>query len=100
MPLDEYLAFAAFDLSGRPYALVDLKFLGREIGGFEPHLLDHFLESMAFAMKANVHVSVLSGVNDHHKAEAAFKAFARALDAACRIDLRRAGDIPSTKGVI
>jgi imidazoleglycerol-phosphate dehydratase len=100
MPLDESLAFAAIDLSGRPYALLDLKLLGRDVGGFEPHLLDHFLESMTFSMKANVHIKTLSGVNDHHKAEAAFKAFARALDAACRIDPRRAGDIPSTKGTI
>lgn len=100
MPLDEALAFAAIDLSGRPYAALDLKLLGRELGGFAPDLLNHFLESFAFAMKANMHVKVLSGVNDHHKAEAAFKAMARALDAAVRVDPRRQGDIPSTKGTI
>ncbi len=100
MPLDEALAFTAVDLSGRPYALIDLKLYGREIGGFEPHLLDHFLESFAFAAKMNIHVTVLSGSNDHHKAEAAFKALARALDAACRRDPRRGSDIPSTKGTI
>ncbi|MGE5597727.1 MAG: imidazoleglycerol-phosphate dehydratase HisB [Hyphomicrobiales bacterium] len=100
MPLDETLAFAAVDLSGRPYAVLDLKLLGREVGGMPPDLLDHFLESFTFAMKAAVHVRTISGVNDHHKAEACFKALARALDAACRIDPRRAGDIPSTKGAL
>lgn len=100
MPLDETLAFAAVDLSGRPYAQLDLKLLGREIGGMPPDLFDHFLESFAFAAKLNMHVKVLEGVNDHHKIEAAFKAMARALDAACRIDPRRGGDIPSTKGTI
>jgi imidazoleglycerol-phosphate dehydratase len=100
MPLDETLAFAAIDLSGRPYAQLDLKLLGREVGGLPPDLFNHFLESFAFAAKLNMHVKVLEGVNDHHKIEAAFKAMARALDAACRIDPRRGGDIPSTKGTI
>ena len=100
MPLDETLAFAAVDLSGRPFAVLDLQLYGRDLGGMAPDLLNHFLESFAFAAKANIHVRVLSGVNDHHKAEAAFKALARALDAACRVDPRRQGDIPSTKGTI
>ena len=100
MPLDEALAFAAVDLSGRPYARLDLKLLGREIGGMPPDLFDHFLESFAFAAKLNLHIRVLDGVNDHHKVEAAFKALARALDVACRVDPRRQGDIPSTKGTI
>jgi imidazoleglycerol-phosphate dehydratase len=100
MPLDEALAFAAVDLSGRPFAQLDLKLLGKELGGMPPDLLDHFLESFANAAKMNIHVRALSGVNDHHKAEACFKALARALDAACRIDPRRGGDIPSTKGVV
>ncbi len=100
MPLDEALAFAAVDLSGRPYAALDLQLYGAELGGIAPDLVNHFLESFAFAAKANVHVKVLAGVNDHHKAEACFKALARALDAACRVDIRRGGDIPSTKGTI
>lgn len=98
MPLDEALARAAVDLSGRPYAALDLRLLGREIGGMPPDLFNHFLESFAFAAKLNLHLSVLAGVNDHHKIEAAFKAMARALDAAVRVDPRRGGDIPSTKG--
>ena len=100
MPLDEALAFAAVDLSGRPFAQLDLKLLGKDLGGMPPDLLDHFLESFANTAKMNIHVKSLSGVNDHHKAEACFKALARALDAACRVDPRRAGDIPSTKGVV
>lgn len=100
MPLDEALAFAAVDLSGRPYAAIDLALLGREVGGLPPDIFSHFLESFAAALGANMHVSVISGVNDHHKAEAAFKALARALDAACRIDPRRGGDLPTTKGTL
>nr|WP_322797338.1 imidazoleglycerol-phosphate dehydratase HisB [Tepidiforma sp.] len=100
MPLDEALAFAAVDLSGRPYAVLDLKLLGRELGGLPPDLFNHFLESFAFAAKINLHLRVLYGANDHHKIEAAFKAMARALDAATRIDPRRGGEIPSTKGVL
>jgi imidazoleglycerol-phosphate dehydratase len=100
MPLDETLAFCAIDLSGRPFAKLDLKLLGREIGGLPPDLFNHFLESFAFAAKLNLHVRVLEGVNDHHKIEAAFKAMARALDASVRVDPRRGGDIPSTKGTI
>jgi len=100
MPLDEALARAAVDLSGRPYAVLDLRLLGREVGGLPPDLFNHFLESFAFAAKLNLHVAVLAGVNDHHKIEAAFKALARALDAAVRVDPRRGGDIPSTKGTL
>lgn len=100
MPLDEALAFAAVDLSGRAYSRLDLRLLGREIGGMPPDLFGHFLESFASALKANIHVQSLAGVNDHHKIEACFKALARALDVATRHDPRRGGDIPSTKGSI
>jgi imidazoleglycerol-phosphate dehydratase len=98
MPLDEALAFAAIDLSGRPYTVLDLKLLSRDLGGMPPDLFNHFLESFALAAKINLHIQVLAGMNDHHKIEAAFKAMARALDAAVSIDPRRGGDIPSTKG--
>jgi imidazoleglycerol-phosphate dehydratase len=100
MPLDEALAFAAVDISGRPWAELDLRLLGRELGGMPPDLLEHFLQSFATTLKAAVHVKTLAGVNDHHKAEACFKALARALDAATRVDPRRQGTIPSTKGTI
>ena len=100
MPLDEALALAAVDLSGRAYAQLDLKLLGREVGGLPPDLLSHFLESFAGSLGANINVRSIEGINDHHKAEACFKALARALDAATRIDPRRRGDVPSTKGTI
>ncbi len=100
MPLDEALAFAAVDLSGRPYTVVDMGFLGRDIAGIPPDLFGHFVESFAASMRANIHIKTLAGVNDHHKAEACFKALARALDAATRVDPRRQGDIPSTKGTL
>jgi len=100
MPLDEALAFAAIDLSGRPYAAIDLRLLGREVGGLPPDLLTHFLESFANTLKAALHIRTVAGENDHHKAEAAFKALGRALDMACRIDPRRGGAVPSTKGTL
>lgn len=100
MPLDEALAFCAVDLSGRPYSSLDLRLLGRDVGGLPPDLLSHFIESFAASLGANLHVRIIAGMNDHHKAEACFKALARALDAATRIDPRRRGDIPSTKGTV
>jgi imidazoleglycerol-phosphate dehydratase len=100
MPLDEALAFAAVDVSGRPYTVLDLRLFGSEVGSIPPDLFNHFLDSFATAAKMNLHVRTITGVNDHHKAEACFKAVARALDAATRVDPRRKGDVPSTKGII
>ncbi len=100
MPLDEALAMAAIDLSGRPYAVLDMKLFGTEVGGMAPDLFEHFLESFAIALGASLHIRTLAGVNDHHKTEACFKALARALDAATVIDPRRKGEIPSTKGTL
>ncbi len=100
VPLDEALAFCAVDLSGRPYAVVDLRLYGAEVGGLPTDLYQHFLESLAASARMNLHVRVLAGVNDHHKVEAAFKALGRALDAATRVDPRRGGDVPSTKGIL
>jgi imidazoleglycerol-phosphate dehydratase len=100
MPLDEALAFAAVDLSGRPYSLLNLGILGREVGAIPADLFAHFLESFTAALDANVHITCISGVNDHHRLEACFKSLARALDAACRIDPRRQGSLPTTKGAL
>jgi imidazoleglycerol-phosphate dehydratase len=100
MPLDEALALAAIDLSGRPYAVLDMKLFGTEVGGMAPDLYQHFLESFAVALGASLHIRTLAGVNDHHKAEACFKALARALDAATAVDPRHKGEIPSTKGTL
>jgi imidazoleglycerol-phosphate dehydratase len=100
VPMDEALAFVAVDLSGRPYAVVDAAWHGPAIGQFPTSLVAHFVESFAVTAKANVHARVLYGRDDHHQAEALFKALGRALDAATQIDPRRAGDVPSTKGVL
>ncbi len=100
VPMDEALAFVAVDLSGRPYAVVEAAWHGPAIGQFPTSLIAHFVESFAVTAKANVHARVLYGRDDHHQAEALFKALGRALDAATQIDPRRAGSVPSTKGVL
>ncbi len=98
MPMDETLAFAAVDLSGRPYAVVQAEWRSPAIGAFPTSLVGHFIESLAATMRANLHARVLYGRDDHHQAEALFKALARALDAATQRDPRRTGAVPSTKG--
>ena len=100
VPMDESLAFVAIDLSGRPYAVVQGEWHGPAIGQFPTPLVPHFIESFAATARANVHARVLYGRDDHHQAEALFKALGRALDAATMIDPRRAGSLPSTKGTL
>jgi len=100
VPMDEALAFVAVDLSGRPYAVVEAAWHSPAIGQFPTSLVAHFVESFAVAAKANVHARILYGRDDHHQAEALFKALGRALDAATQIDPRRAGNVPSTKGML
>lgn len=100
VPMDDALALVAVDLSGRGYALVDASFKRKKIGDLESDLVRHFLETFGLEAKMNLHVKVLAGINDHHKAEAIFKALGRALDTATRIDARLSGKVPSTKGVI
>jgi len=97
--MDCSLAFSAVDLVKRPYAKIDLKFRGRKIEDTPCEDIYHFLETLAFSMQANIHVWVQYGANDHHKAEAAFKALAISLKQAMAIEPRRKG-IPSSKGVI
>lgn len=99
VPMDCSLAFAAVDLSRRPYAKVDLKLEGRSIEDMQTEDLYHFLESLAISMRANVHICVQYGSNDHHKAEAAVKALALSLRQAVSMDPRRSG-VPSAKGLI
>jgi len=99
VPLDEALARAVVDLSGRPYSAIQADFTGPRLGAVDTDLIIHFLETLAQHGRMSLHGCVLYGRNDHHKAEALFKALARALDAACRLDARRAGT-PSTKGVL
>ena len=100
VPMDESLAFVAVDLSGRPYAVTETAWQGPTVGGLPVTLIPHVFESFATAARANVHARVLYGRDDHHKAEALFKALGRALDAATGLDPRRGGTIPSTKGTL
>lgn len=100
VPMDEALAMVAVDFGGRGYAVIDTSFDEERIGGLSANLISHFLESFALEARLNLHATVLRGSNDHHKAEALFKALGRALDTATRIDPRIAGQIPSTKEVI
>lgn len=100
VPMDEALVLVAVDLGGRPYAGVDLQFERELLGQLPTENVRHLLEAFAQEGRLNLHVRELSGANDHHRAEAAFKALARALSAAVRIDERIAGEVPSTKEVL
>jgi imidazoleglycerol-phosphate dehydratase len=99
-PMDETLAHVAIDLSGRPYAITRAKWHGPSIGGVSTSLFPHFFESFAVTARCNLHARVLYGRDDHHQAEALFKAWARALSSACQVDPRRVGSVPSTKGTL
>jgi len=96
VPMDESLATAVVDVGGRPYSVVELPFRGERVGGLPLQLIEHAVEAFARAAGATVNIQG-SGRNDHHLAEAAFKAFGRALREACERDPRRAG-VASTKG--
>jgi imidazoleglycerol-phosphate dehydratase len=100
MPMDETLAVAAIDLSGRPHAVVDLKVKVPRVGDLQTELVHDFFEGFAIGARANVHVKVLYGRSSHHHVEAVFKAFARALRVACSKDRRLAKVLPSTKGLL
>ena len=100
MPMDESLAVAAIDLSGRPYAVIDLRLAVKQVGDLQTELIQDFFEGFAAAARANVHLKVLYGRSSHHQIEAVFKAFARALRAACARDKRLARTLPSTKGLL
>jgi imidazoleglycerol-phosphate dehydratase len=97
VPMDESIATAVLDVGGRPYAVVDLPFQGERVGGLPLQLVEHAVESLAQTSGATVHLRAI-GRNDHHLAEAAFKALGRALREACEIDPRREGAVASTKG--
>jgi imidazoleglycerol-phosphate dehydratase len=100
MPMDETLAVAAVDLSGRPHAAIDLKLRVDRVGDLQAELIHDFFEGFASAARANVHAVVLYGRSSHHHVEAVFKAFARALRVACARDARLARMLPSTKGLL
>ena len=96
--LDESLARAVVDLSGRPYACVDLGLARDRLGGLACENIGHFLISFAMASRTTLHVDILKGANDHHRAESAYKALALALRQAVACD--NSNQIPSTKGVL
>lgn len=98
VPLDEALATVAVDLSGRGYAVLDVAWTGERMGELPADLVNHLLWSLASEGNLTLNARVLAGVNDHHKAEAVFKALGRALGAASRPEPRRQGRAPSTKG--
>ncbi len=100
VPLDETLARVALDISGRGYAVVDLGISDATIAGLPGDLVRHFLEAFAIEARVTLHVRVLEGVNAHHRAEAAFKALAKAMRDAVELDPRAVGQAPSTKGTI
>ncbi len=100
MPMDETLAVAAVDLGGRPHTVVDTKVKVRLVGDLQTELVHDFFEGFAIAARANVHLKVMYGRSNHHKIEACFKAFARALRVACATDKRMAKMLPSTKGLL
>jgi imidazoleglycerol-phosphate dehydratase len=100
MPMDETLAVAAVDLGGRPHTVVDLRVKAVRVGDLQTELVHDFFEGFAIGARANVHVKVLYGRSSHHKIEAVFKAFARALRVAVSRDRRLARLLPSTKGLL
>ncbi len=100
VPMDEALASVAVDIGGRGYAVVQAEFSGQMVGQVDVDLIPHFIMTLAQEARMNIHAQVLYGNNDHHKAEGLFKALARALDRATRLDPRLEDQVPSTKGVI
>lgn len=100
MPMDETLGIAAIDLSGRVAAVIDTKVRTRLVGDLQSELVFDFFEGFARGARANVHLKTMYGRSNHHKIEALFKAFARALRVACAKDRRLAEMLPSTKGLL
>lgn len=100
MPMDETLGVAAIDLGGRAHAVVDLGVKVRLVGDLQSELIHDFFEGFALGVRGNVHIKVLYGRSNHHRVEAAFKAFGRALRVACAKDKQLARILPSTKGLL
>jgi len=100
VPLDEALAMVAVDLSGRSYASLDISLTQEMVENLPGDLVRHFLESFAAEARITLHARILSGIDSHHKAEALFKALAKALRHAVEMDARAQGEVPSTKGTV
>jgi len=99
VPMDETLAMVSIDLSGRPFLIFDANFSSPGIGNLDTQLIEEFFRAVAFSSGTTLHIKILHGKNDHHKAEAIFKAFGRALDDAVKPDIRITG-VMSTKGIL
>ena len=99
LPMDEALVMCALDLCGRPYLVCDLTLDREKVGDLETEMVREFFYAVSYGAAMNLHIRQMSGVNNHHIIEAAFKAFARALDAACAMDPRVSG-VLSTKGAL
>jgi len=100
LPMDETLIMVATDLSGRDYASIDLQFAFEKVGDFDCELCEEFWLAFVREAKITLHVKQLAGKNAHHIIEGTFKAVARALAKATAIDMMRAHQIPSTKGIL
>lgn len=99
LPMDDSLVLCAIDLSGRPYLVMDAEFFTQKVGDFETQLVREFFYALSYSAGMNIHLKVMSGLNDHHIIEAMFKSFAKALDEASSFDDRICG-VQSTKGVL
>lgn len=99
LPMDESLVLAAVDLCGRPYFVMDAAFTSPMVGDFDTQLVNEFFYAVSYSAMMNIHLRVLTGSNDHHKIEAMFKAFAKAVDTATMVD-PRITDVLSTKGAL
>jgi imidazoleglycerol-phosphate dehydratase len=100
MPMDETLALASVDLSGRPYLVLQAPIRARLVGDLQSELLEDFFQGFATSARANVHLKIFYGRSSHHAIEALFKALARALRYACSRDARLKDQLPSTKGLL
>ena len=99
LPMDETLALCAIDLSGRPYLNYDVCFTTEQIGTLDTEMIREFFYAVSYSAAMNLHVKILDGINNHHMAEALFKAFGKALDAATMEEPRLSG-VWSTKGTL
>ena len=99
LPMDDALALCAIDLGGRPYFHFEVEFSDEKIGDLDTQLIREFFYAISYTAGMNLHIKLLNGINDHHKAEAIFKAFGKALDEACSYDERVTG-VLSTKGML
>ena len=100
LPMDETLVMCAIDLSGRPYLVYDLNLRTERVGYFDTQMVKEFFYAVSYAAEMNLNIKQFSGENDHHIIEAAFKAFAKALDEATTYDRRLNGKVLSTKGTL